>query len=204
VDSTAPDTSLDSAPPVRTSARSARFAFSASEAGSGLWCKLDDRAWSACASPRELTGLSEGKHTLLAAAIDAAGNADPTPASHTWTVVPGLDRIESRLSTDLAQATKALKRMGTRKLSKRGRFTVKGIDMLLAGKLSVVVKGATVVAKGSRRVSGPGRYAVTTKLTRKGRRMLRRGGGATLTVRIKFGDELGRTATTSRSVALRR
>ena len=119
VDGTAPQTSIDSAPAARTASRSARFVFSASEAGSGLWCKLDDRAWSACSSPRRLTGLSEGKHELLAAATDAAGNVDPTPVAHSWTVMPALDRIKSRLSTDLAKAAKSLKRLGTRKLLKQ-------------------------------------------------------------------------------------
>src|SRR5439155_21414025 len=33
-----------------------------------------------------LTDLSEGGHTFEVAAIDGAGNTDPTPATYTWTI----------------------------------------------------------------------------------------------------------------------
>ena len=214
IDSTAPETSIDSAPARQTASRSARFAFSSSEAGARLGCKLDAGEWTECSSPRRVTGLSDGKHTLLVAAIDAAGNVDPTPATHRWAVMPHIRRIESALSADLGGVVNRLKRFGIGKLVKHRGFKAKGIQTLLAGKLSVVINGKlqgragvarnAVLAKGARSVSRAERYAVKVKLTRQGRRVLRRDRRARVTIRVKFGDELGRTTTTSRSVGLRR
>ena len=190
VDATAPDTSIDSAPAARTGSRSARFSFSASEPGAWLACKLDDGNWAQCSSPRELSRLTDGEHTLLVAAVDAVGNVDSTPAGHEWTVMPSVDRIRSRLVSDLASRVKV----------KRGRFKVKGIETLVAGKLSVVAKG---IAKGRRTVSRPGRHAVKLELTRRGRRALQTDPKARITLRIKFRDELGRRITAKRSIGLR-
>ncbi len=39
-----------------------------------------------CTNPHELTGLSVGTYTFSVAATDVAGNADQTPATHTFTV----------------------------------------------------------------------------------------------------------------------
>jgi hypothetical protein len=43
--------------------------------------------------PAAYARLAPGTHTFTVAAVDAAGNVDPTPASITWTVVgtPGLE-----------------------------------------------------------------------------------------------------------------
>jgi hypothetical protein len=58
--------------------------FSSSEAGSTFTCKVDAGAFAACTSPASLT-VSPGSHTVLVVAKDAAGNADATPASTTFT-----------------------------------------------------------------------------------------------------------------------
>ena len=65
---------------------SASLAFSSSESGSSFECKLDDGPWQACTSPRALTGLADGDHTLRVRALDTAGNADQTEATRSWTV----------------------------------------------------------------------------------------------------------------------
>ena len=53
-------------------------------------CTIDGGALESCGSPYEVTDLPLGPHTITAVAIDAAGNVDETPASHTWTVVAPL------------------------------------------------------------------------------------------------------------------
>ena len=64
---------------VRANPRRVVFAFASSEAGSRFRCRLDRRPYRACVSPRAYrVGL--GRHTFRAFAIDAAGNADPSPA----------------------------------------------------------------------------------------------------------------------------
>jgi Putative metal-binding motif len=65
----------------------ATFGFSSTEPGS-FECKLDAAAFSPCASPRIVSGLSAGEHTFQVRATDSAGNVDPTPASRTWTAAP--------------------------------------------------------------------------------------------------------------------
>jgi hypothetical protein len=85
-DATPPETTIQGGPSGTTTAITATFQISASEAGSTLACKLDAGSWTGCASPKALTGLALGSHTFSARATDGAGNVDPTPASRTWTV----------------------------------------------------------------------------------------------------------------------
>jgi hypothetical protein len=49
-------------------------------------CKLDSGAWKTCASPTTYTGLARGKHTFQVRAIDSRGDADRTPAMHTFAI----------------------------------------------------------------------------------------------------------------------
>jgi hypothetical protein len=66
-------------------ASSARIAFSSSEPDVGFRCRLDGGPWTACASPRDLTGLADGDHQFEVRARDTAGNDGPI-ASRTWTI----------------------------------------------------------------------------------------------------------------------
>ena len=61
----------------------ASYGFGSTEAGSTFECNVDKAAPKPCSSPFKLKtkGLKPGKHTLTVAAVDAAGNADPTPAT---------------------------------------------------------------------------------------------------------------------------
>ena len=85
VDNTPPNTSITSQPADPTNATGASFAFS-SEAGASYEVRLDGGAWSASASPKTYSGLTEGSHTFQVRATDLAGNVDATPAAFTWTV----------------------------------------------------------------------------------------------------------------------
>jgi hypothetical protein len=85
IDTTAPETTLASAPKSGTTATSAILTFSASENGS-FECRLDGAPFALCVSPKSYTGLGEGDHRFEVRAIDAAGNADATPALHAWKI----------------------------------------------------------------------------------------------------------------------
>jgi hypothetical protein len=85
-DTTAPETTIDSAPSSLSIERDASFTFSSSEAGSTFECALDGAPFAACTSPSSYTGLAVGSHTFAVRASDAAGNVDVTPATHEWFV----------------------------------------------------------------------------------------------------------------------
>ncbi len=87
VDTDDPETSIESGPSGLVASDEATFVLGATEDGSTFECQLDGAAqWTTCTSPRTLTGLGQGSHTLRARARDAVGNVDPTPAERTWTV----------------------------------------------------------------------------------------------------------------------
>ena len=90
-DTTAPDTTISSGPADPSTSTSASFAFTATESGSTFACKLDAGAYTSCTSPRNYVALATGSHTFSVRAIDAAGNADASPATQTWTINPPAD-----------------------------------------------------------------------------------------------------------------
>jgi large repetitive protein len=87
-DTTPPDTTIDSAPDASTVSTEAAFRFSTSEPGSTFECSLDGAAFSACTSPMNYVGLWVTDHEFRVRSTDAAGNVDPTPAAHSWTIRP--------------------------------------------------------------------------------------------------------------------
>lgn len=100
IDTTAPDTFIDSNPANPTNSVNASFTFHGTDNGAvaGFECSLDGPAFVACISPQNYTGLSEGTHTFQVQAIDNAGNTDATPASFTWvvdTLLPAVTNVSS-------------------------------------------------------------------------------------------------------------
>jgi Big-like domain-containing protein len=93
-DTTAPETAITGSPPSPSNSTSASFSFTGTDNETpqpaiAFQCRLDSQAPAAfgpCSSPKAYTGLSQGSHTFEVRASDAAGNADATPASYTWTV----------------------------------------------------------------------------------------------------------------------
>lgn len=86
IDRSAPDTTIGGGPSGTVASATASFSFAASEAGATFACSLDGGGFETCSSPRSYTGLADGSHSFRVRAMDAAGNADQTPAERAWTV----------------------------------------------------------------------------------------------------------------------
>ncbi len=97
-DTTPPDTTITAAPPATTVSSEATFTFVASEPFSTFECALDGEVFEACTSPLVLDGLEIAGHTLAVRAIDAAGNADPSPATYNWTVEADVTAPETTIT----------------------------------------------------------------------------------------------------------
>jgi hypothetical protein len=90
VDTTAPNTTISAGPDALTNRTSASFSFSGNDgAGSGVHgfvCSLDGATPTPCSSPAAYSGLASDGHSFEVRAVDAAGNADPNPATSLWVV----------------------------------------------------------------------------------------------------------------------
>jgi hypothetical protein len=95
IDATPPETRIDGGPTTATAAASA-ISFSSADADTDHFaCRLDGGAPAPCISPyRPASTLGPGAHRLEITAVDAAGNADASPAVHTWTVLGDRDGDE--------------------------------------------------------------------------------------------------------------
>ncbi|HET6659007.1 MAG TPA: hypothetical protein VFH16_03730, partial [Rubrobacter sp.] len=88
VDTTPPETTIDSGPSGSVSGTTATFEFTSSEQGSAFQCQLLglEPAPTGCNSPKSYSGLTAGtQYTFSVWATDASGNTDATPATRTFT-----------------------------------------------------------------------------------------------------------------------
>ena len=90
-DTTPPDTQIDSGPADGSVSNETGAAFTYSGAPVGdtdhFECSLDDGEFEPCPNAgKGYAGLADGEHTFSVRAIDAAGNADGSPASRTWVI----------------------------------------------------------------------------------------------------------------------
>ena len=81
-----PDTTITSGPAATTQSTIASFEFQSSRPGSTFRCRLDGGSDEPCSSPWSYEGLAAGSHSFDVTASGPAGNADPTPATRSWTV----------------------------------------------------------------------------------------------------------------------
>ena len=81
-----PDTTGLSGPKKVKAGKAAKFEFSTTEPGSTFTCAIDKAVASTCTSPFSAKAKKPGKTRFTVIAIDAAGNADPTPATADFTV----------------------------------------------------------------------------------------------------------------------
>jgi hypothetical protein len=97
-DTVAPNVDIDDASlPALTHTADATASFTDDDATTSPQCRLDGGTWTACTSPKQLNGLSEGSHQFEVRATDAAGNqgtdlrtfvVDLTPPQTTFTAGP--------------------------------------------------------------------------------------------------------------------
>ena len=88
IDTVDPDTIINLGPSGKVARSDARFFFSSlnEKRSTNFKCALDGKDYASCTSPKRYPNLSDGDHTFSVKAIDAAGNADNTPAQRTWTI----------------------------------------------------------------------------------------------------------------------
>jgi hypothetical protein len=89
-DTTPPETQITRAPAKTTLGHRASFRFTGSDevtttAELDYLCSRDGSGFEPCTSPARLSGFGYGRHTFRVSAVDAAGNADQSPAEHSWT-----------------------------------------------------------------------------------------------------------------------
>jgi parallel beta-helix repeat protein len=107
-DATPPDTTISDAPPNPSLSSSATFSFSGNDnltapTALAFECRLDNQDeadFIACSSPQSYADLSIGMYTFDVRAVDSAGNADPTPASYTWTIETPADTTPPETTID--------------------------------------------------------------------------------------------------------
>ncbi|HEU4779643.1 MAG TPA: hypothetical protein VFS58_07140 [Steroidobacteraceae bacterium] len=87
VDTTAPETTVDTSPSAATPIALAAFTFSSADSSAGFEVSLDDAPFVAATSPYSVN-VTEGPHNLRVRARDLAGNIDATPVSVTWIFDP--------------------------------------------------------------------------------------------------------------------
>jgi hypothetical protein len=84
----APATVLRGKPPKRIHDRTPSFRFGADEAGVSFECRLGNRPFRSCRSPFTTRPLAPGRHRFQVRARDDSGQADPSPASYSFRVLP--------------------------------------------------------------------------------------------------------------------
>jgi len=86
-DTTKPKVTIKKAPKAKSTNTTAKFVFSSNESGSKFKCKLDNKAFANCKSPKTYKKLKPGKHTFKVKATDAAGNVSAV-VTRKFTVLP--------------------------------------------------------------------------------------------------------------------
>lgn len=128
VDTTPPETSFTTTPDDPTRDKTPTFSFSASEPGSSFRCALDGDPFSACEPTTTFGPFRQTTKKLRVRAIDPAGNADPSPASRTFTI----DRkvLDADLTAKKKQRQKGKKIKVKLKASAQERVTVRAKGMV--------------------------------------------------------------------------
>jgi hypothetical protein len=161
-DTVSPETTITAAPPATSRSRNASFSFTANETGARFQCRLDGGAFAACASPATYAGLVAGDHSFAVRAIDAAGNVDATPASHSWRAKPPKGATSLLFTSSLAQTSDQAKGGALRGVRLRisGRVLARPVSRVTLYRRTA--RGWRAVARV--RTSANGRFHVNSRL----------------------------------------
>jgi serine protease AprX len=206
VDTAAPDTAL--------SQSGTTFTFS-SEPGARFECSDDEGPWTACASPLSRAGQPPGTHSLAVQAVDRAGNADPTPASASWTVpapppqeqlwAPPADTQapELTLAGALARKLSLLRGGGLLVPVRCDEACTLRAELQLASRPAQRLHLPVRLAKAAGELAGAGAYDLRLRPSRANRARLRRVRSLKLTIVVVATDAAGNEDRLSRSLKLR-
>jgi hypothetical protein len=156
----APETRIDSGPRegAAIASASARFAFSGTPAAetARFECRLDAGDFAACTSPARVGRLANGRHTFEVRAVDATGDADPTPAKRTFRVAVKASIAGLRVAPSAFRAPKGaiVSFRASRPAAVRYR-----VARVLPGRL-VPVRGSF----SRRAAAGPNRFRFTGRI----------------------------------------
>ena len=87
-ESAAPDRPRTTILEAKSKHHTARFVFDSDQAGSTFLCRLDDRPFDICRSPKRYAGLVAGKHVFWVRAVGPSGHVDLSPAKKKFSI-PG-------------------------------------------------------------------------------------------------------------------
>lgn len=174
VDITPPDTAIDSGPSGTITTDQATFTFSGTPAvdTAKIQCKLDAGAFADCTSPKTFTGLTDGTHTAIFRAMDAAGNQDPTPATSTFTVnatiyKAKIGKVRIMGPSKVKKGKKATYKV---KVFNSGNADATGVQLQVKGikakgKVGTIAVGKSKTVKVKLKFKKPGKVKLTFKVT---------------------------------------
>lgn len=203
---------------VAVSGTGAKVTFSSDDASADVECALDGASFAACASPKELTGLTPGSHTIVVRATDgfdnvgsatktfdvaqappAGSGTTPSPPGGTTPpppAGPAPDRIAPTML--VIGRSMAVSAGGVAKLRVRCPRSEKSCAVAVKLKL-----GGKTVARKSLTLSGGSTRSFRLKLSKAARTALAARSRLTVTAVVAAEDAAGNRKTTTRRMTLR-
>jgi hypothetical protein len=191
-----PQTTIGAGPPAAVASRSATLRFGSSEPSSTFACRLDTRGAVPCTSPALYSRLAQGRHTFHVTATDDRGKVDATPARRTWLVDVAGPQIA------ISRRTVQLTRRGGAKVGVRcGASEPSGPCV---GRLRLLTARYTMTLGAKQLRLTPGRAATArVRISRRGRRLVRRAGRVRVLATVRASDALGNLHASSARFRLR-
>jgi Bacterial Ig domain len=193
--------------------------------GPTVQCRIDSAAYGSC-GPQ--TG-SAGPHTFWARATDDVGNVTEKSVSFSFAASTGTPSgnqqqqgsvgpqisdaaIADKLVADLKAGVKTFAKQKEKRLAKKGKYSFTA-HALMGGRFALAFTGAATKAKAakatkiatvSRTVAGPGTYKLTLKLTKAGKKLLRKGRRVRGKLTLSFTPQGRAKVSRNRSLTLKR